>query len=79
MNHAVFCRPYEELVITRSVLEVIAAVHKVSVEKAAEIIYHNTLELYFPWELCLRSLYSNVDKLTHRNVVFMKSVNNLLI
>ena len=51
-NEPCFCRPYEELVITRSVLEVIAAVHKVSVEKAAEIIYHNTLELYFPWELC---------------------------
>lgn len=37
----------------RNVLEVIAAVHEVSVEKAADIIYHNTLELYFPWELFL--------------------------
>ncbi|KAK8798417.1 hypothetical protein WA588_003498 [Blastocystis sp. NMH] len=36
-----------------SVLEVIAAVHGVSVEEAAKIIYRNTLELYFPWELCL--------------------------
>lgn len=35
----------------RQVLEVIAACHNVTVEEAAKIIYHNTLELYFPWEL----------------------------
>ena len=61
MSRVVFCRPYKGLIITRSVLEVIAAVQKVSVEKAAEIIYHNTLQLYFPWELylvcCLEIIY----------------------
>lgn len=37
--------------MNRQVLEVIAACHGVSVEEAAKAIYHNTLELYFPWEL----------------------------
>lgn len=32
-------------------LEVVAGVHGVSVEEAASIIYKNTQELYFPWEL----------------------------
>ena len=52
MNLVVFCMFSQHcVVILRNVLEVIAAVHEVSVEKAAEIIYRNTLSLYFPWEL----------------------------
>lgn len=35
----------------RQVLEVVAGVHGVPVEEAASVIYKNTQELYFPWEL----------------------------
>jgi TatD DNase family protein len=42
---------YTHILINRQVLEVIATCHNVTVKEAADIIYHNTLELYFPWEL----------------------------
>ena len=37
---------------SRQNLEVVAAVHEVTVDQAADIIYNNVLSLYFPWELC---------------------------
>lgn len=36
---------------SRQNLEVVAAVHEVTVDQAADIIYNNVLSLYFPWEL----------------------------
>lgn len=51
MNHVVSCNSIRKKIMNRQVLEVIAACHGVSVEEAAKVIYHNTLELYFPWEL----------------------------
>ena len=35
----------------REVLEVVAACHGVDIEEAGEVIYNNTLQLYFPWDL----------------------------
>ena len=59
------------MVTFRNVLEVIAAVHEVSVEKAAEIIYRNTLSLYFPWELLIVCWKENGIGMIVSNFVFV--------